>query len=117
MQREEVLSLLLSFLVLVGVALLQRYSRLLAALTATMPLSAPLALWIVYVSNQGRPEPVQEFALGMFLGLFPTLAFLLVAYLTARAGWRLVPILLASYAVWAVGAGILWALRHRLGLP
>lgn len=115
MSREELFSLGLSILILVAVTLLQRSSRLLAAITATMPLSAPLALWIVYAANPNRPDVVQEFTLGLLLGLIPTVVFLIVAYLAARAGWKLLPILVAGYGAWAMGAALLWLLRRILG--
>lgn len=116
MKAQEVLPVLLSILVIVAVAVLEKHSRLFAALTATMPLSAPLAMWVVYAANQGRVEVMQRFNLGLLLGLLPTLAFLLVAYLAARAGWKLLPMILAGYTAWGVGAVLLFLFRKALGL-
>jgi len=116
MKAHEVLPVVLSMLVILAVAVLEKHSRLFAALTATMPLSAPLAIWVVYAANQGRAEVIQRFNLGLLLGLLPTLAFLVVAYLAARAGWKLLPMLLAGYAAWGVGAALLFAFRKALGL-
>ena len=57
------------------VAVVERHSRIVAAITAVMPLGAPLALWIVYAANNtiacvpavpwgscgmNRPDPVPE---------------------------------------------------------
>jgi len=81
-----------------------------------MPLSAPLAIWIVYAANGGRAEVMQRFNLSLLLGLLPTLAFLVVAYLAARAGWKLVPMILAGYGAWGVGAALLFVFRKTLGL-
>ena len=48
MKLQDAVPVLLSTLIIVLVAILEKQSKLFAALTATMPLNAPLALWIVY---------------------------------------------------------------------
>jgi len=116
MKTQDVLPVLLSMLVIILVAVLEKQSKLFAALTATMPLAAPLALWIVYSSNAGDRTAVSHFSLGLLLGLLPTLAFLVAVWLAARAGLKLGPILLTGYGVWAAGAAILYLLRNTLGL-
>lgn len=116
MKTHDVVPVLLSVLVIVLVAVLEKQSKLVAALTATMPLAAPLALWIVYSSSAGERTAVSQFSLGLLLGLLPTLAFLVAVWLAARAGLKLGPILLTGYGVWAAGATILYLLRSTLGL-
>jgi hypothetical protein len=66
---------LLSILVIILVAVLEKQSKLFAALTATMPLAVPLARWIVYPSNVGDKTAISQFGLSLLLGLLPTLAF------------------------------------------
>jgi hypothetical protein len=51
----------------------------------------------------------------LVLGLLPTLAFVIVVWLATRAGLKLVPVLIAGYAVWGVGVALLLALRRTLG--
>lgn len=116
MKTQDVLPVLLSVLVIVLVALLEKQSKLIAALTATMPLAAPLALWIVYSSNEGDKTAVSQFSLGLLLGLIPTMAFLLTVWLASRAGMKLAPMILTGYSVWALGAALLYLLRNTLGL-
>ena len=116
MKTQDVLPVLLSIVVILLVALLEKQSKLIAALTATMPLAAPLALWIVYSSNAGDKAAVSQFSLGLLLGLIPTLAFLITVWLAARAGMRLAPMILTGYSVWALGAALLYLLRNTLGL-
>jgi hypothetical protein len=110
MKTQDVLPVVLSILVIILVAVLEKQSKLFAALTATMPLAAPLALWIVYSSSAGDKEAVANFSLSMFLGFLPTLAFIITVWLAARAG------ILTGYGVWAAGAGILYLLRNLFGL-
>jgi hypothetical protein len=116
MKSQDIIPVLLSIVVIILVAVLEKQSKLIAALTATMPLAAPLALWIVYSSNAGDEAAVSQFSLSLMLGLLPTLAFLVTVWLAARAGVKLVPMILSGYGVWAVGATILYLLRNTLGI-
>ena len=55
---ERAVTVLWSVLVVVLVAVVQERSRHLAAIIATMPLTAPLAMWIVFsasVATSARP--------------------------------------------------------------
>jgi hypothetical protein len=116
MKSQDIIPVVLSILVILLVAVLEKQSKLFAALTATMPLAAPLALWIVYSSNAGDKTAVSQFSLSLLLGLIPTMAFLVTVWLAARAGMKLVPIILSGYSVWALGAAILYLLRNTLGI-
>ena len=107
---------ILSIVVIILVAALEKQSKLFAALTATMPLTAPLALWIVYSANTGNKEIVSQFSLNLLLGLFPTLAFLITVWLAARAGMKLGSIIITGYSIWGVGALVLYLLRNTLGI-
>ena len=55
-------------------------------------------------------------SLGLMLGLLPTMAFLVTVWLAARAGMKLVPMIMLGYSVWAIGALILYLLRNTLGM-
>ena len=116
MKSQDILPVVLSITVIILVAVLEKQSKLFAAITATMPLATPLALWIVYSSNAGDKTVMSQFSLSLLLGVVPTLAFLVTVWLAARAGMKLGPILLTGYGVWAVGAGILYLLRNTLGI-
>lgn len=115
MKSQTILPVLFSIIIIILVAILERHSRWIAALTATMPLAAPLALWIVYASARGDPQEVTQFSHNMLLGILPTLGFLFFAWLGARAGWKLGPILLTGYAAWGIGLLILTAFKRFLG--
>jgi hypothetical protein len=116
MKLQDVVPVLLSILVIILVAILEKQSKLFAAITATMPLTAPLALWIVYTSNAGEKTAVIQFSLSLLLGLLPSLAFLVTVWVGARAGMKLLPMILSGYGVWAMGATLLYLLRNTLGL-
>lgn len=116
MKLQDVIPVLLSIIVIILVAVLEKQSKLFAALTATMPLTAPLALWIVYSSNAGEKTAVTNFSLSLMLGLLPTLAFLVTVWVAARSGMKLVPMIVTGYSVWGAGALILYLLRNLLGI-
>lgn len=116
MKSQDVIPVLLSIIVIILVAVLEKQSKLFAALTATMPLTAPLALWIVYSSNAGEKTAVTNFSLSLMLGLLPTLAFLVTVWVAARSGMKLVPMLVTGYSVWGAGALLLYLLRNLLGI-
>jgi hypothetical protein len=116
MKTQDILPVVLSVIVILLVAVLEKQSKLFAALTATMPLTTPLALWIVYSSNAGDKTVTTQFSLSLLLGRFPTLAFLVAVWLAARAGVKLAPMILIGYGVWAAGAAILYVLRNTLGI-
>lgn len=116
MKSQDVIPVLLSIIVIILVAVLEKQSKLFAALTATMPLTAPLALWIVYSSNAGEKTAVTNFSLSLVLGLLPTLAFLITVWVAARAGMKLLPMIVTGYSVWGAGALLLYLLRNLLGI-
>lgn len=116
MKLQDTLPVVLSIVIIIAVALVQKQSRLAAALTATMPLTAPLALWIVYASSSGDRQAVTQFSQGMLLGIFPSIGFLFAAWLATRAGFTLVPTLLISFLVWAIGALLIVGFRRLLGV-
>jgi hypothetical protein len=84
-----IVPLLASFLVLTAVTVLQRSSRLAAALTATMPLTIPLALWIVAAGKPDDPQAMAEFARGLLWSTWPTVLF--VAEIWVGLPGRLAP--------------------------
>lgn len=116
MKTQDILPVVLSIMIILLVAIIEKQSKLVAALTATMPLATPLALWIVYSSNTGDKTVMSQFSLSLLLGVLPTVAFLITVWLAARAGMKLVPMIMAGYSVWALGATLLYLLRNMLGL-
>lgn len=116
MKWQDIVPVLASVLIIIAVAVLERHSRLFAAVAATMPLTIPLSMWVVYSAHPGDQAAVSQFALGLLFSLLSTLAFAITLFLTARAGFKLAPMLATSYAVWGVGTAILFLLKRWLGL-
>lgn len=116
MKWHDILPVATSMLVILLVAIVEKHCRMVADLTATMPLTAPLALWVVTTSVRGDQAAVSQFSLGLRLGILPTVAFLAVVWLGSRQGLRLAPLLLLGYATWAAAASFLFGIRRALGL-
>jgi hypothetical protein len=115
MKTQDVLPVVMSILVIITIAVVEKQSKTLAAITAVMPVTAPLALWIVYSSSGGEQTAMNEFTSGLIMGLIPTFGFVIAAWLAARAGLKIGPIILTGYSAWAVITGIIFMLRKLLG--
>jgi hypothetical protein len=112
---QQVLPVLISILVIVVVAVLRVYSKTLAAITVGMPTTIPLALWIIYSGSGGDQTTVVHFIEVLFITLVANVFFIVAMWLAARAGWRLVPLLVAGYLAWGVALGLIVGVRHLLG--
>ena len=116
MKTQDVLPVILSIIVIILVAVLEKQSKFAAAITATMPIGATLAIWIVYSANSGDQETMKEFTTGLLLGIIPSLGFLFAAWFASRAGLKLVPLLLAGFAVWGALLGVIVLIRRAVGV-
>jgi hypothetical protein len=114
MKWSEFVPVGISMLVILTVAIVQKQSRLVAAVTATMPVTIPLALWIVYSSNQGDRAAVTQFTQSMLIGIVPTVSFIVAIWLASRLGFKLLPMIITGYATWAAVLALLIGLRRVL---
>ena len=114
MKTQDILPVIVSVIVIILIAVIEKQSRLIAAITATMPLGIPLGIWIVHSSSGGDKLAVSEFTLGMLLGIIPTIGFVIAAWLVARTGASLGKILVSGYGVWGLGALIMVFVRRFL---
>lgn len=112
---QKLLPVLVSIVLIVTVAIVREYSKPLAAILSTMPINIPLALWIVY-SGDSSTAGMEAFSRALMINIAPTILFLIAAWLLARAGWSLVPILVGGYAAWGVGLVIVLIIRQVLGV-
>jgi len=112
---QDIIPVVASMLIILLVAIIEKQSKFAAAITAVMPIGATLALWIVYAANDGDRHIMTDFSQGLVLGLLPTIGFLIVTWLAARAGLKLGPILLAGYGVWGIGVGLLFLVKKLIG--
>jgi len=113
---SRILPVALSILVIILVAIIRQYSRTFAAITATMPINVPLALWIVYSTSDNKKPETTKFTQGMVFGIIPTVAFIVVAWLAARAGWKIGAILGVAYLTWVILLGVSFGLKKSLGI-
>jgi len=111
---RQIAPVLISILIIILVAVVRAYSRTLAAITATVPLTVPLALWIVYVAEGGDQATVVSFTASLFIGVVATAICVLAMWVAARAGWGLVPIIIAGYLAWGVAWGFYFGIRYVL---
>ena len=112
MSFSRLFPILASIAIIILIAVVQERSKFLAALLATMPLTAPLALWIVYAANRNNPAQVTAFTASMIPGIIATAAFVVACWAALKLRLPFPVVILGGYAVWAV---IAWALRLLLG--
>ena len=103
---HHILPVIISILLIIVIAVAQAYSKVIAAITATMPLTIPLALWIVYAAEGNTQDDIITFTGSLFVGVAATTVFTLALWLAARAGWGLLPMLVAGYLAWASVLGL-----------
>jgi uncharacterized membrane protein (GlpM family) len=87
MLSERIVPVLISVAVIVLVAVVQERSRYLAAVIASMPLTAPLALWIVFSATKGNHQETAEFAASMLVGFIGSLAFVAASWFFLSREW------------------------------
>lgn len=112
MKTQDILPVLLSIVVIILVAVLEKQSKFAAAITATMPIGATLAIWIVYSANRGDKETMKVFTSSLLIGIIPTIGFLIAAWLASRIGLKLVPMLLVGYIAWGTLLALMFILRR-----
>ena len=100
MIRDRVVPVVLSVLVIVLVAIMQERSRHLAAIIATVPLTAPLAMWIVFAASHGDHRETADFVASMVVGFAASLVFVLVCWIGFRRAWGFAATLCVAAAVW-----------------
>ena len=116
MKTQDILPVVLSVAVIILVAVLEKQSKFAAAITATMPIGATLAIWIVYSANSGDQQTMKDFSVGLLMGIIPSIGFLFAALFSFKVGLKLLPMLLVGYAVWGTLLGLIILLRRLLGL-
>jgi len=97
---ERAVPVLVSVLVVILVAVVQERSRHLAAIIATMPVTAPLAMWIVFSASRGDQRQTADFAGSMVLGAVASLVFVLACWFGFRREWAFLVTLAFASAAW-----------------
>lgn len=100
MTSEKIVTVLVSVLIIVLVAVIQERSRHLAAIIATMPLTAPLAMWIVFSASRGDRRQTADFVGSMVIGAVASVVFVLACWLGFRREWGFPATLVSASAIW-----------------
>lgn len=100
MLSERAVTVLLAVLVVIVVAVVQERSRHLAAIIATMPLTAPLAMWIVFSASGGDRRQTAEFVRSMVIGSVASLVFVLACWFGMRQAWGFWPSVALASVIW-----------------
>ena len=116
MKSQEYIPVLISIVIIIAVAFLQRQSKLAAAIISTTPIRAALAIWVVYTAVDGQKDAVVKFNQSVAISLIPTILFAIGAWYAAKADMKIGGILLSGYGVWAVATGIIYLFRRSLGI-
>lgn len=111
---RQILPVGISIVIILIVAVLRNYSKTLAAIFATMPIGLPLSLWIIAGTDGSDSAAMAVYAEKLIVGLFPTMAFIIVAWLAMRAGWSVLPAILVGYVGWGILLGLLILVRGGL---
>lgn len=111
---RQVLPVALSIVIIITVAIVRNYSKALAAIFATMPINLPLSLWIIAGTDGESPEAMTAYAEKLVIGLVPTMAFMIMAWLAFRAGLSVLPAILVGYLGWAALFGLIVLVRGGL---
>lgn len=112
MTLQKSLPVITSIIIILLVAVLRERSRTLSAILATMPINMVLALWIVVGTPGVDQTAMVQFIRSLLVGLIPSFIWLVIVFAAVRAGWTLLPSILAGYVVW----GALTAGAFALGI-
>lgn len=112
---QFLLRVLISALIIAGVAELGRRYSVLAAILASLPLTSILALSFLYFETR-QTEPVVELSYSIFWAVLPSLIFFIALPTLIRLGLSFVPALLLSCVVMALAYSAYAALLGRFGV-
>ncbi|HEV8438151.1 MAG TPA: hypothetical protein VGT40_08655 [Methylomirabilota bacterium] len=111
---EKIVPVLVSVVIIVLVAVVQARSRDLAAILAVMPLTMPLAAWIVFSASGGDHRQTAEFVRSMFAAYLPTLIFVGVLWYGFRQAWPFPIVILLAFGVWGALVALPYLTRRWL---
>ena len=109
---EKIVPVAISVVILVLVAVLQDRSREMAAIAAVMPLTMPLAAWIVFSGSGGNHQQTADFVRSMLSAYLPTLVFIGALWYGLRHAWPFPVVIVVAFAVWAGLVGLPYLVRR-----
>ena len=114
MSGEKVAPRVISIVIIVLVALVQERSRELAAILAVMPITMPLAAWIVFASSGRDYEQTAGFVRSMLAAYVPTLVFVIACWYGLRKQWPFPAVLVFAFGIWGALVALPYAIRRLL---
>lgn len=114
---QRLAPVLASIGIIIAIALLRDRSHTLAAITATMPVTVALGLWIISAAEGTDQAALVNFIRSMVVGVTGTLIWLLAVWAAARRGWRLPRLLVTGYLAWGVAIATAFTIQSLLGGP
>ena len=108
---EKTLPVVASVVIIVLVAVVQQRSRELAAILASLPLTAPLAAWIVFSASGGDHEHTAQFVRSMLAASIATVIFILACWYGLRQQWPFPVVMATAFGIW----GVLVAVPYLVG--
>ncbi len=94
--------ILISMAVIVAIAWIGERYRGAAGVLATMPLTIPITLAIVFQNTGGDHVRVAEFTQAAVIGILGTVCFLLAAWWAVTRHYSLPAVIAVGYGAWAV---------------
>jgi len=110
----RILEIGISMVIIIAITLIGDRWRGLGGIIATMPLTIPMTLIIVFLNTNRDPIATSEFLRSAVGGVVATCVFTLVAWLTMRQRWPIGWVLVSGYGAWGVTLlvwqGVAWLL-------
>lgn len=113
---EAAIKIVVTAILVVGIAELAKRSSFLGAVLASLPLTSVLAMAWLYAET-GDTQKVAALASGIFWLVLPSLALFIALPLMLRAGWPFIPSLAGSCALTVACYFVMIALLRRFGVP
>jgi hypothetical protein len=112
---SRAIPVVVSIAVIILIAVISESSRLVAAVTATMPLTIPLSMWIVHVNSGSQQRALVEYTDSLIVGFVASMAFLVGARIAARQGFGFWQTMAVGYGVWGGTLLLATLVRRTLG--
>lgn len=109
----RILEIVISLAVIVVIALIGERWRGLGGIIASMPLTIPLTMVIVFLNSGRDHAATAEFLRAAVGGIVATCVFTLVAWLAMRRQWPLFWAIAGGYAAWGLTV-LVWQGAARL---
>ena len=111
---EKTLPVVASVAIIVLVAVVQQRSRDLAAILASLPLTAPLAAWIVFSASGGDHQHTAQFVRSMLAASIATVIFVLACWYGFRQQWPFPIVMATAFGIWGVLVAMPYLVRRIL---